>query len=460
MDVAFVMQASGTTFNPFDSLQALRSPGRAPTTFPPDMRVILFALLMMSVAGCRCSPANPQPVKLRVLNTTRLPIYLDGTGGKLGLGLQREVNGEQFPFDDLACPCRFCSNACDTSCTCPDAGTGKVVRLEAGASAERTWDGVVQLSGFNNCSTEGCLDQQNAPLNEPFTLELCFSAQKPEGVIFGDGGVGNGALPRVTTTCTTRQFAPQDLEVEISPPRGSACTTTSECKGEGELCLDGSCTTGCPANTFPVVGAEWILTVANPDDMDFFQLSARPQGNQRTGTGQLTSALYQSGRLSLSFSRPGALPGQLLTGGLQVTLPGGNGPALTVGRQVSLLILDDGDTSAPSRAFVMKDAATGEVLFAADMGQGGRLVLPTDLGPFNVEDGQEVVGCSLNSCGRLLYYSLRFERGADTLDLLPGDSGELSIGSSRWKFFNVSSGAYGKTTCPVKDLRPWVFWKL
>ncbi len=397
---------------------------------------------------------------MRVVNTTRLPIYVDGTQGRLGLGLKREVNGMQFAFDDLACECRYCSNACNSSCTCADAGPDQVVRIEAGGTAERTWDGVVQLSGFSNCSSEGCLDQQNAPVNEPFTLELCFSPQRPTGVNFNDAGVGQGSLPKVTTTCTTRTFAPQDLEVEIGPPRGNACSMQSECKGENELCLDGACTTGCPANEFPIVGAEWILTVATPDNMGFFEMSARAEGNQYAGTGTLTSAVYQASTLLLSFSRPGPMPNELLTGRGQIKLPTGTGAPLMPGRQVTAVLVDDGDTSAPSRAFLMKDAATGDILFAADMGQGGRLLLPTDLGPFSVSDGQDPIGCSQNSCGRLLYFTLKFASGTQSVELQPGGTGELTIGSSKWKFLNVSSGAYGSTGCPVKDLRPWAFWKL
>lgn len=424
------------------------------------MRLISFSLLMMSVVGCRCSPATPQPVTLRLVNTTRLPIYVDDTAGKRGLTLKREVNGEQFAFDDLACECRFCSNACNTGCSCPDAGTERVLRLEAGGTIQRTWDGVVQVAGFSNCGNEGCLDQQNAPLNEPFTLELCFSPQKPTGVIFNDAGVASGLLPRVTTTCTTRQFAPQDLEVEIGPARGNACSTTSECKGADELCLDGACTTGCPANEFPAVGAEWILTVATPDNMGFFEMSARPQGSQYSGAGLLTSAVYQSNTLLLSFSRAGPAAGELLTGRVQIKLPIGTGAPLMSGRQVVATLVDDGDTSAPSRAFVMKDLLTGEVLFAADMGQGGRLLQTADLGPFRVEDGQVAVGCTQNACGRLLFFSLKFSAGAKTIELQPGANDTISIGSDRWHFLNVSSGAYGSTTCPVKDIRPWAFWKL
>ena len=128
------------------------------------MRIFLLSISLMTFVGCHCSPATPQPVTLRVVNTTRSPIYLDGTAGRLGLTVKREVNGALFGFDDLACTCRYCVNACSTTCSCPDAGTGHVIKVESGAKIERTWDGVVQVAGFNNCGTEGCLDQQNAPI--------------------------------------------------------------------------------------------------------------------------------------------------------------------------------------------------------------------------------------------------------------------------------------------------------
>lgn len=421
-----------------------------------------LAVLSMLVAGCRCSPANPQAVTLRVVNTTRAPIYVDSTGNRLGLTVKRDVNGALFGFDDLACECRYCVNACTLGCSCPDAGLGTVRRLEPGAVAARTWDGVVQVAGFSNCGLDGCLDQQNAPLNEPFTLELCYAAQRPQGVAFDDAGVGSGALPKLSTTCTTRSFAPQDGEVEIGPARGSACTSTSDCKGQGELCLDGACTTGCPANGFPDLGSEWLLAIARPDNMGFFEMSARgATGSQLAGSGTLTSAVYQSNTLVLSFSRPGPIAGEVLTGRVQIKLPVGTGAPLTAGGQVSALLVEDGEASAPTRAFLLKDLLTGEVLLAADMAQGGRLLGAADLAPFSVSDGDVAVGCTLTGCGRLLYFPLVFSAGASALELAPGAQGTLTVGRARWAFLNVSSGAYeGTTSCPVADLRPFAFWKL
>lgn len=421
----------------------------------------LILVLLMAVSGCRCSPATPQPVKLRIVNSTRSPIYVDATNGKLGLTVQREVGGAQFPFDDLACECRSCARSCDTSCSCPDAGLPTIRRLEAGERIERTWDGVIQLAGNTRCSDGTCLDPVNAPLNEQFTLELCFGVQSPTGVVF-DGGVGTGQLPMVSRECTTRQFAPQDLEVEIGPARGAACTTAAECKGKDELCLDGACTTGCPANSFPAIGSDWVLNVASPDNMGFFEMTSRPGGNQFEGTGTLSSVVYQSNSLLLGFSRAGPVVGEVLTGRVQIKLPVGRGAPLTAGTMVKATVVDDGETKNPVRAFVLRDAASGEVLFAADMAQNGeRLLLDTDIAPFKITDGTVPVGCTQDACGRFVQFPVTFSRGQESVSVLPGEEKSVGTGSSRWTLLNVGNGTYdaSATSCPVAELRPFVFWK-
>lgn len=424
------------------------------------MRPFILVLLM-AVSGCRCSPANPQPVTMRVVNTTRSPIYLDATGGKLGLTVQREVGGALFGFDDLACACRQCDRSCDTTCSCPDAGSSSIRRLEAGEKFERTWDGVIQLAGNSRCGDGTCLDGVNAPLNEEFTLELCFGVQQPMGVIF-DGGVGAGQLPMVSRSCTTKQFAPQDLEVEIGPQRGSACASSAECKGKDELCFDGACTTGCPANGFPSLGSDWLLNIASADNMGFFEMTARAKGNQYQGTGTLTSAVYQSNSLLLAFARPGSVAGEMLTGRVQIKLPVGKGAPLTAGRQVIATVLDDGEMRNPARAFVLRDLATSEVLFAADMAQSGtKLLLATDTAPFTVTDGTVAAGCTQDACGRFIQFPVVFGHASGSVSALPGQEQSLQVGSSRWTVLNIGNGSYdaSASTCPVTDLRPFVFWK-
>lgn len=422
-----------------------------------------FCLLMlMPLSACYCSPATPQPVTLRVVNTTRSPIYVEATQNKLGLTVQRNVGGTLFPFDDLACACRTCANACDFSCECPDAGTPIVRRIEAGEKSERAWDGVVRVAGVSNCTSDNtCLDEVNAPLNEPFTLELCFSTQAPSGVRFDDGGVGQGAVPIVTRTCTTKQFQPQDQEVEISPFTGSACSATSQCKGEGELCLDGACTTGCPANDFPVLGSDWLLNVASPDNMGFFEQTSRPTGKQFQGTGTLTSAVYQSNSLLLAFARPGPVNGEVLTGRVQIKVPPGDGAPLVAGLQVTATVIDDG-AAAPARAFVLRETTTGNVLFAADMAQQGeKLLTAADIAPFTVGTGTVALGCTQDVCGRFVQFAAEFSNGTDSVEVSPGHIEALGSGSAKWSFLNVGNGKYdaSASTCEVTELRPYVFWK-
>ncbi len=425
----------------------------------PHMRTLSLLLLALSALGCRCSPANPQPVTLRIVNPTRDPIYVDLTGGKLGLTVQRDVAGTKFGFDDLACECRYCVNACGGACTCPDAGTPRVLRVDPGGTAERGWDGVVQISGASSCTAEPCLDQQNAPLNEPFTLELCFAAQRPTGVLFGDGGIGDGELPKVSQTCTTKVFTVNDLQVEIGPARGAACTTTADCKGMNELCFDGACTSGCPPNDFPELGSAWSLLVPSPDNMGFFERTSRPKGSQLAGTGTITAVGFQGGTLQVSLSRPGPVQGELLTGRVQVQLPAGFGPPLEVGTPVKVVVVDDGATQ-PTRAVMVRHATTNEVLFAADVAQGGRLLQPADLAPFTVGDGPAFVGCSQTGCGRFLITGVVFGQGGATVEVLPGKTANVAAAGGTWRFLNVASGVYLSTSCSVTDLRPYAFWKL
>ncbi len=417
----------------------------------------------MTLSACYCSPATPQAVKLRVVNTTRSPIYVEATQNKLGLTVQRTVGGTLFPFDDLSCECRSCRLACDATCECPDAGPPMVQRLETGEKSERSWDGVVRVAGYSNCTSDNtCLDEVNAPLNEPFTLELCFTTQAPSGVRFDDAGVGQGSVPVVTRSCTTKKFQPQDLEVEISPPTGSSCTSTADCKGFGELCLDGACTTGCPANDFPVIGSDWLLQVASPDNMGFFEQTARPGGiKQFQGTGTLTSAVYQSNSLLLSFSKTGTVPGETLTGRVQIKVPPGEGPPLVAGLQVTATLIDDG-ADAPARAFVMRETSTGNVLFAADMAQAGeKLLTAADIAPFSVGTGTVALGCTQDVCGRFVQFAAEFSNGSDSVEITPGHVETLGSEAAKWSFLNVGNGTYddSASTCEVTELRPYVFWK-
>jgi hypothetical protein len=462
-DVAVRMQRSQPTRNPSFFFSQLHAPCPTPTTPMPDMRGILLEVLtvvvLASLGGCRCSPPNPQPVTLRIVNGARDPIYVDATRGKLGLTIKRDIGGTLYPFDDLACECRFCERACDPACTCPAVGPDLVRRVMPGEFAERTWNGVVQVSGVTRCGDGSCLSQENAPLNETFTVELCFSYQKPSGANFMDGGIALGTVQPASLGCVSKTFEPQDLRVEIGPGRGAACTSDTDCRGADELCLDGSCTSGCPANDFPELGSAWNLLIPSPDNMGFFTATPRGQGNTLTGTGTLTSFLYAGTGLTLHLSRTDPVTSEKLTGKLTMTLPPNAGAPLVTGSTVSVLVADDGRKPQPSRAVVVRDAQTNQILLAADMSYVAPVLQPAELAPVSIGSGARVLGCRQDACGKLLYTTTTFTSGTKTLELEPGQTGELDLPEGRYRFLNVSSGRYGSTDCEVTSLRPWVFWR-
>jgi hypothetical protein len=424
------------------------------------MRAILFTsstLLVTLLSGCTCSPATAVPITMRVLNTSRDPIYVDFTQGRLGLEVQRDVLGTLYGFDDLACPCTFCSNVCGGACDCPDAGVELVRRVAPGQAVEREWDGVVQLSGRPACGSEPCTNQENGPLNEAFSLHLCFATQRPLGMDFDDAGVGQGPLPLVGRTCVDRRFAIQDGVVEIGPERGAACTTSQECQGPGELCLSGSCTSGCPANDYPT----WGLQIASPADMGFFTASARPPGSQLTGTGTLTGVLHGA-TLRLTLSRPGAGAGELLTAVLSVQLPPPATVPLVVGSRVAVMVVTGADPDLPNRALVIRDATTGALLLAADTARGGALLGAADLTPFSLGSGAVPVGCRQDGCGKLLFYTRVLDGGTpgSSAEVPPGGLATVVVPQGTYSLLSVTDGAYAAaTTCAVADERPWVLWR-
>jgi len=395
---------------------------------------------------------------MRVVNSTRDAIYVDATQNRLGLSLQRDVMGQLYPFDELACQCDYCSSTCShVACACPDAGA-MVRRISPDGGAERAWDGVVQVAG--QCAAQGsCLNQENAPLNEPFTLKLCFSTQQPSGVTqFDDAGVAPGQVEILGQTCVQKTFMIQDTVVEIGPEHGSSCVSTADCKGADELCFSGSCTTGCQANTYPAPGSSNLgLSI---DDRGFFsQAPTLGGGTRSTGTGTITSTVYVGTTLKIYLSRPGSA-NEPLTGQLSIVLPPSTGVPLQAGTKVSVTFLDNGqEQAALNRAVLIRDAISGELLFAGDMAQGGPMLTDGDLAPFLVSSGAVPIGCRRTSCGRHLYYKRRLSSGADAVEVEPGKQGVVVLQNGTWTLLSISDGAFVSTSCDVSDMRPWVVWR-
>lgn len=460
LDEGLHMQASGKRRNPAIRLDVLHTLPAPPTTFLPHMRRLLPLVVLACVTGCRCSPATPSAVTVRVKNGTRAPIFVDETRGLLGVAVQREVNGEWFSFDEAPCACLTCEHACESACTCPDAGVPTIRRIGPGEAFERSWSGVVQVSDVTTCGLgASCLSPENAPLNEPFHAHLCWSSSV-KGFEPGDGGLGAGVIPQVGLECADATFHPQDGVVEVSPPRGADCASSADCKGQGELCLSGSCTTGCPANDAPSLGDNWSLLVASPDDRGFFTVQPRGTQTQYSGTGTLTSFVYVGTSMKLELSRTGTI-GEVLTGSLSVLMPPGHGAPLTAGTKVTVLVVDGGSSKNPSnRAVTVRDATSGALLFAADMAQLGPVLSAADLAPFGVANADAPTACRLDDCGRLLLFSTTFSApgGAQT-SVDPGKETSLVTSAGTYAFLNVSNGAYTSTRCTLDDVRPWALWR-
>jgi hypothetical protein len=123
------------------------------------------------------------------------------------------------------------------------------------------------------------------------------------------------------------------------------------------------------------------------------------------------------------------------------------------------VVVDDGRTPQPARGVVVREPTSGAVLLAADMGYGAPVLSGADIAPVTIAEGPRLLGCRLDPCGKLLFTATRFSSGGKTLELEPGQLGELELPQGLYRFVNVSSGSYGTTTCAVTALRPWVFWR-
>jgi len=147
-----------------------------------------------------------------------------------------------------------------------------------------------------------------------------------------------------------------------------------------------------------------------------------------------------------------------VTGTQSVTLPPGTGAPLQVGTEVSVMLLEDGNTP-PARGLVVREAATGAVLFVADMAYGGSILEAADIPPLGVSFTSRIVGCRQDGCGKLLYATTAFSAEGKSLELKPGQKGDLSLSQGLYRFLSVSSASYASTRCDVKSLRPWVAWR-
>ncbi len=419
------------------------------------MRALAALFLIVSAVGCRCSPTDPSAVTLRLKNSSNAAIFVEDTDDRLGLTVQRNVGGTWFGFDDKStCACLSCDQVCSGACVC-DGGTRQVRKVLPGTSFERTWNGVVQVESPSGCA-QSCLSAENAPIDETFNLRLCFQ-HEILGVNLPDGGQFAIAYDNVDQTCVDKEFRIVDAVVEVGPRKGTSCTVQTDCIGIGELCLAGACTAGCPASGFPVLGAGWALRI-DFGDQGFFTSTTDAGTSVMSGTGEITSVIYNGGTMTVRLKRLGT-SGEVLTAALFVTLPMGQAAPLQQGSTVAVQVFDASRASNPeNRAVVIREPA-GALLFAADHAQQGTLLKATETAPFAVTFPAPVVGCRFNECGKQLFFKTRFAVSATESSVDPGKSVLLTVPQGAYRLLNVANGSFGATSCKLFDIRPFALWR-
>lgn len=429
------------------------------------MKPIHVFLLCLAVTGCQCGTEAPTPVTLRLRNDTSQAIFVDATLGKQGLTLQRQQDNVWTPFEEtLGCECNSCDRICDSDCQCPAEAPRQplVLKVLPGATVERTWEGFVHASRTTSgCGllpeSTSCMDEDVPPLDEPLRLQLCYAVSVPGlGPTNGEAPV-SGVFPTASQICVQQEFLVADGQAEIRPQPPASCTQDSECAVPA-LCLEGVCTTTCPAHTFPVVGGAWQVRVLEPEEQGvsgFFARSTGAGGRRiLSGSGTLTSVRYSNGTMTLQLSRPAAPAGEFKAS-LSISVPPEAAVALNVGESLTVRVVDASTAALPeNRAVTIRDAS-GALLVAADPAQLGALLAADDTNPFTVASLPGSVGCDDTTCGKRGYQRTAFRAGTSEVALKPGENKEVVAASATWRVVNLSNSAYRSTSCTLKSQLPY-----
>lgn len=422
------------------------------------MRIPLFFILVaLTFVGCRCGPDVATPVTVRIKNSGRSPLWVDATDDRMGVEVQRNVGGLWLSFIERPpCECLACENICAGKCECPTPAS-KVMRVNAGQTVERTWEGIVQIDSNGACGIIGgdpCVQAEIPTVDETFRANFCYSLSVPV-TMQADAGVRvNGQLPATGKTCVTREFAVRDGLVEVAPERGASCTTHAECKGKDELCLDGQCTTACPSNDIPQLGSGWQFAIDEPLDEGFFALAQNGDVKTYTGTGTVSSVRYDNSVMTLRLSRPN-VGGGVLRGAVFVQLPGTHAVAFNVNESVSVTLIDKSSSeNFAQRGVVIRDAS-GTLLLAADTAQRERVLDDGSTSPFTVNTEGEIAGCAPTDCGKQLQSKTVFGHGGESSAVTPGEAPRVVVGGNVFKLLNASNARYTSTVCPLEKLTPY-----
>ncbi|MFL5320218.1 MAG: hypothetical protein ACJ790_11225 [Myxococcaceae bacterium] len=419
------------------------------------MRALVPFLILCAVAeGCRCGPDTATAVTIRIKNSGRSPMFVDSTDGRLGVEIQRRVSGDWFSFiEQPACGCQACDQVCNGVCACaPLAST--VTKLAPNSATERTWGGVVQVEGTGSCGVlagPSCVRPENAPVDETFRAKLCYALSVPRAPSNIDAGEPfPGNLPDAGIVCSTKEFAIRDGLVELGVAKGAPCTQQSDCTNPDELCLDGECTTACPANDVPQLGAGWQVAVEMGDDTLFTQ-NVGTGVTTYTATGAVSNVSYSNGIMDLRLKSGG------LNAEVFVTTPATYQVAFTANETVTVTVVDRSSKDNPGqRGAVIRDSA-GNLLLAADVGQSGLALTAADTAPFSVDvEAGEVLGCASTDCGKELQLKTIFNGGPQPVSVSSGEALPVVVGNQAYKLVNAANFKFGSSVCAQTRLTPYV----
>lgn len=389
-------------------------------------------------------------------------MFVNATDARLGVEIQRNVGGEWISFvEEPVCECMSCDQICNGACDCA-APAPKLVKIAANTASERTWSGIVQVDGNGACSlTAGpaCLSAENAPIDETFRAKLCYALSVPQAPSSVDAGVPfSGTLPEKEVVCATKEFAIRDGFVELGPAKGASCTQHSDCKGKDELCLDGECTTACPANNVKQLAGDWRVSVEPPDDNGFFAIDQSVPGTTTyTGSGTVSAVRYDNGVMKLTVTRPIPATSSVYTATVYVGAPSAYQVPFNQNETVSLKVIDRSTSkNFGQRAIVIRDSAN-HLLLAADVGQGSLVLEATDIAPFSIDTEGEILGCASTDCGKQLQLKMSFNGGAQPVVVNPGEAQPIVVGDQAYKLVNVANFRYGsESVCTQTKLTPYV----
>jgi hypothetical protein len=430
------------------------------------MKPIHVLLLCLALSGCQCGTDVPTPVTLRLRNDTSQAIFVDASAGRQGLTVQRQDKGAWVAFpEELGCECQSCDLRCDSDCTCPAVAPQAplVLKVPPGATVERVWKGFAHTQRtasacglFEEVGT--CFEQEVPPLDEAFRVELCYALAVP-GLGPTDGSAPvPGIFPVESQICVPQEFLIADGQAEVRPMPPPPCTQDSQCPTQA-LCLEGVCSTTCPAHTFPAVGGAWQVRVLDPEEQGvpgFFSRSTGAGGRRiLAGSGRLTSVRYSNGTMTLQLARP-ADPSGEYKAILSLSVPPEGAVALNVGETLAVRVVDASTSSIPeNRALTLRDAS-GALLLAADPAQLGAVLATEDTSPFTVVSLPGAVGCEDTTCGKRAFQRTEFRAGSLAVALKPGESKEMVAASATWWVLNLSNSAYRSTSCQLKSQLPYV----